>query len=106
MDDNIPADAQSLGQQSAPEQAPAKPTTPEVPGHGDEQALTELHPNYKSALRVETTLTSIPFIIGAFVLEGQAILPTATIMIPVVLIALAFIIRLPSRRFYARGVMR
>jgi membrane protein YdbS with pleckstrin-like domain len=83
--------------------APEPDQTPVVEGHGDDQALTELHPNYKSALRVQATLTSIPFIVAAFVLEGQAILPTASIMIPVVLIALAFIIRLPSRRFYARG---
>ena len=98
MDENIPAEQQPA---SEPITAPAK--TPEVTGHGDDQALTELHPNYKSALRVEATLTSIPFIIGAFVLEGLDFLPTATIMIPVVLIALAFIIRLPSRRFHARG---
>ena len=78
-------------------------STPAVDGHGDDQALTQLHPNYKSALRVEATITSIPFIIGALVLEAQSILPQASIIAPVALIALAFIIRLPSRRFHARG---
>ena len=99
MDENTSVEQQ----QEAPDTEPATPSTPEIVGHGDDQALTELHPNYKSALRVEATLTSIPFIIGAFVLEAQAILPTAMIMVPVVLIALAFIIRLPARRFAARG---
>ena len=99
MDQETPAEQQQSAQEA--ESQPA--SSPEVVGHGDDQPLTELHPNYKSALRVEATLTAIPFIVGAFVLEGQAILPTASIMIPVVLIALAFIIRLPSRRFHARG---
>ena len=90
MDENTPAD---------PQQFAAEPAqTPEIAGHGDDQPLTELHPNYKSALRVQAIITSIPFIVAAFILEGQAILPTATIMVPVVLIALAFIIRLPARR--------
>jgi hypothetical protein len=95
MDENTDA--------APPAADPAAVQTPVVETHGDDQALTELHPNYKSALRVEATLASIPFLIGAFVLEAQAILPPAVIMAPVALLALAFIIRLPSRRFYARG---
>ena len=95
MDENTDA--------APPAAAPTPEQTPVVDSHGDDQSLTELHPNYKSALRVEATITSIPFIIGALVLEAQAILPQALIIIPVALIALAFIIRLPSRRFQARG---
>ena len=95
MDENTEAEPSAV--------APATEQTPNVSGPGDDQALTELHPNYKSALRLQAILTSLPFIVAAFVLEGRAILPTATIMIPVVLIALAFILRLPSRRFHARG---
>lgn len=103
MDENDDAVARTAA--PAPEQDAvlALAQTPVVDGHGDDQPLTELHPNYKTALRVQAIIASIPFIVAAFVLEGQAILPTATIMVPVVLIALAFIIRLPARRFHARG---
>jgi len=69
----------------------------------DDQALTRLHPNHLSALRVEATLVSIPFLIGALVLESAAVLPPAFIIVPVTLIALALILRLPLRRHHARG---
>lgn len=103
MDEIEAAKQQQPASEIATEPAQAPLATPEIVGHGDDQALTELHPNYKSALRVEATLTSIPFIIGAFVIEQADIFPTGVVMIPVALIALAFIIRLPSRRFQARG---
>ncbi|MBV7258462.1 PH domain-containing protein [Erythrobacter crassostreae] len=73
----------------------------------DDAELTQLHPNYRSALRVQATLTSIPFIIGAFVLEGalqgESPLPFGVLIGVVVFLALVFIIRLPSRRYAARG---
>ncbi|TAD82652.1 MAG: hypothetical protein EAY70_03205 [Sphingomonadales bacterium] len=72
---------------------------------GDE--LTKLHPNYAHALRVRTTLTAIPFLIGALVLEtafqDQALFPSGIIAGPVLLIALALIIRVPATRYNARG---
>lgn len=83
-------------------QAASRPPDEGPAASGDEQ-LTRLHPNYATALRVETTITSIPFIVGALVLESAAILPPAMIIVPVVLVALALIVRLPSRRFAARG---
>lgn len=73
----------------------------------DETELTPLHPNYKSALRVRATLTAIPFVIGALVIEGAAQgkspLPFGVIVGVIVFIALVFIIRLPARRYGARG---
>jgi uncharacterized protein len=36
----------------------------------DDAELTKLHPNYTHALRVRTTLTAIPFLIGSLVLEA------------------------------------
>lgn len=73
----------------------------------DEGELTRLHPNYAHALRVRTTLTAIPFLIGALVLEtafrGEGLFPSGLIAGPVLLIALALIIRVPSRRYHARG---
>jgi len=70
-------------------------------------ALTKLHPNYAHALRLQTTLTAIPFLIGALVAEAAirdaAVLPSGVIAGPVLLIALALIIRVPARRYSARG---
>ncbi|QIG54351.1 PH domain-containing protein [Altererythrobacter sp. BO-6] len=101
MDEHTPASPPAAPHPATPAAAPA--TTPVVDGHGDEQELTPLHPNYRSALRVEATLTSIPFIIGALVLESAEVLPKAVIIGPVALIALLVILRLPMRRFAARG---
>jgi uncharacterized protein len=73
----------------------------------DDAALTRLHPNYTHALRVRTVLTAIPFLIGALVLEGafrdQAAFPGGLIAGPVLLIAAALVIRIPARRYNARG---
>lgn len=73
----------------------------------DEGALTELHPNYAHALRVRTTMTAIPFLIGSLVLEtalaGEGLLPQGAIAGTVLVIAAALIIRIPARRYSARG---
>ena len=73
----------------------------------DEGALTKLHPNYAHALRVRTTLTAIPFLIGSLVLEaalaGEGLLPQGVIAGTVLVIAAALIIRIPARRYSARG---
>ncbi|MCK0129854.1 PH domain-containing protein [Erythrobacter sp. F6033] len=90
------------------EETASEPTTPIIAKKlADEAELTQLHPNYKTALRVTATLTSIPFVIGALVLEGalqgESPLPFGVIIGVVVFLALIFIIRLPSRRYAARG---
>ena len=77
----------------------------------DDGELTLLHPSFKTALRIHAALVSIPFVIGAFVLdgilasagEGGSPLPYGVIIGVAVFVALAFIIRLPSRRYIARG---
>ncbi len=73
----------------------------------DEGALTKLHPNYAHALRVRATLTAIPFLIGSLVLEaalaGEGLLPQGVIAGTVLVIAAALIIRIPARRYSARG---
>ncbi|KPF63659.1 PH domain-containing protein [Porphyrobacter sp. AAP60] len=84
------------------------PAAPSATGPlDDDEALTKLHPNYAHALRLRTTFTAIPFLIGALVLEtalrDQALFPPGVIAGPVLLIALALIIRIPSRRYHARG---
>lgn len=78
---------------------------PQLPGESDE--LTKLHPNYSHVLRVQATLTSLPFLVGALVLEGafrgEGLFPSGIIAGPVLLIALALIIRIPQTRYNARG---
>jgi len=81
--------------------------TPVPQPTADDGELTKLHPNYSHALRVRATLTAIPFLIGSLVLEsafrGEDLLPSGIIAGPVLLIALALIIRIPQTRYNARG---
>lgn len=73
----------------------------------DVAELTRLHPNYAHALRVRTVLTAIPFLIAALVAEAAireaGLLPPGLIAGPVLVIALALIIRVPTSRYNARG---
>ncbi|MBO9517980.1 MAG: PH domain-containing protein [Porphyrobacter sp.] len=68
---------------------------------GDE--LTPLHPNYVKSLRVGWLLGTLPFVIGALVLEVAGVLPRGSFIAPVLLVALYAIIRVPLRRYQARG---
>jgi uncharacterized protein len=80
---------------------------PLAPPADDEGKLTRLHPNYAHALRVRTALSAIPFLVGALVLEAisrdEGLLPQGLIAGPVLLIALALVIRVPTTRYNARG---
>lgn len=77
----------------------------------DDEALTKVDPKYKTALRISVGLTAIPFVIGASVAEtvlagagqGGWPLPFGLLIGVVVFLALAIIIRLPGRRWQARG---
>ena len=88
----------------------ASPGSGKAPDH-DDAALTKLDPNYKTALRLQATVTAIPVIIGSIVAEvalasagdGGWPVPFGILIGIVVFVALAFIIRLPSRRWQARG---
>ena len=87
------------------DQTPA--LAPSVSALDDDGELTRLHPNYAHALRVQAVLTSIPFLIGAIVLElalrDAPSFSTGLVAGPVLLIALSLIIRIPMRRYSARG---
>lgn len=66
--------------------------------------LTQLHPNYVKALRITAVITAIPFVIAALVAELAQPLPWPGLIIGLVfVIAITLIIRLPMRRFAARG---
>lgn len=80
---------------------------PAVQPLDEEGELTKLHPNYAHALRVRSMLVAIPFLVGALVLEtaflDEASFPSGIIAGPVLLIAIALILRIPQRRYGARG---
>jgi len=70
----------------------------------DEDALTKLDPAYAKALRLTAIITAIPFLIGALILELAGALPLRGIVIvPIVLLLAFLIIRVPLRRYHARG---
>lgn len=73
----------------------------------DDGELTKLHPHYAHALRVQTGLTAIPFLLGALVFElvfrDEGLFPSGVIAGPVLLIALVLILRIPARRYGSRG---
>ncbi|TRD11457.1 hypothetical protein FGU71_06020 [Erythrobacter insulae] len=75
----------------------------------DETELTRLHPNFKKVLRIKATLATIPFLIAALFIEGALIdngnsfLPVGVVIGAVLILAIVFVLRLPSRRYIARG---
>jgi membrane protein YdbS with pleckstrin-like domain len=74
----------------------------DAPGE-DGDALTPLHPNYVKVVRLGTLVTALPFIIGALVLESADALPRGAFLTPVLLGVLYLVIRVPLRRYQARG---
>jgi len=87
--------------QSQPAAAPA------IHPGDDEGPLTRLHPNYAHVMRLQTLLTAIPAVVAAiiaeFALRDDFALPPAVIAGPVLLIAILLVIRVPMRRYAARG---
>jgi membrane protein YdbS with pleckstrin-like domain len=72
---------------------------------GDQEgdALTPLHPNYVKVVRLGTLLFALPFVVVALVLETAGTLPRGVFLVPVLLLALWLIVRVPLRRYHARG---
>ena len=71
---------------------------------GDERALTPLHPNHVKVLRINALLLSLPFGAGALVLEfATDFLRTGTIILPVLVVAALAVLRVPLRRYHAKG---
>jgi len=87
------------------DQSPA--ISPSAQPLDDDGELTRLHPNYTHALRVQTVLAAIPLLVGALVAEAMlheaALLPPGVIAGTVLVIAAALVIRVPTRRYNARG---
>lgn len=68
-----------------------------------EETLTPLHPSHVKEMRVQALLTSVPFVIAALVLETSDLLFPGVFLVPVVLAALFIVLRVPLRRYSARG---
>lgn len=69
----------------------------------DEETLTPLHPNYVKAVRIGTLIFALPLVVAALVLEFADLLPRGAFVVPVLLLALWLIVRVPLRRYQARG---
>jgi membrane protein YdbS with pleckstrin-like domain len=67
------------------------------------EALTPLHPNYVKVVRLGTLLFALPFVIGALVLEFAHVLAHGVFLVPILLVVLWLIVRVPLRRYQARG---
>ena len=68
-----------------------------------EKELTSLHPNHVKVTRIVALLFTLPFVVGAIVLEAVGALPFGVFIIPVLLLATFLVIRVPLRRYHARG---
>jgi len=69
----------------------------------DDEELTPLDPRYRTLLGVVALIASVPFIIAALIVENLRVAPTGIFIGPVVIIAAVIIMRLPLRRYAARG---
>lgn len=69
----------------------------------DETALTPLHPDHVKVMRISALLTAIPFVIAALILEFASALPAGTVAVPVLLVFAFIVLRVPLRRYHARG---
>lgn len=68
-----------------------------------DNALTPLHPNHVKLLRVQALLVALPLVIAALVLEAADLAPMGLFIVPVLLAALFIVVRVPLRRYHARG---
>jgi uncharacterized protein len=72
-------------------------------GAQDGEALTPLHPNYVKLVRLSAILVAIPPFIVVLIWEILGIVPHGVVALPVILLLAWFIVRIPLRRYAARG---
>jgi uncharacterized protein len=86
---------------------PPQAGDPTVQAVDDESPLTRLHPNYRTALRIRATIAAIPLAVAGFVADQALLqinpLPFGVLVGFTVFAALVLVIRLPARRYGARG---
>jgi membrane protein YdbS with pleckstrin-like domain len=71
--------------------------------HDDGDALTPLHPNYVKVVRLATLVAALPLVVVALIFEFAGELPHGAFLAPVLLVVLYLIVRVPLRRYQARG---
>lgn len=76
------------------------PATDETAG-GTE--LTPLHPDYAKVVRLNLLFILLPLAIAAIAAEAGGLLPPGVVLVPFALVAAALLLRMPRRRYYARG---
>ena len=69
----------------------------------DSEALTPLHPNFVKEVRIGWIIAALPPVIVAAILETRGLLPRGAFLVPVLLLAALAILRVPLRRYQARG---
>lgn len=69
----------------------------------ENEGLTPLDRAYVTLVRIEIVLATIPFVIGAIVLEIAELLFTGAFAVPVVLLAIVLAVIVPLKRYNARG---
>ena len=69
----------------------------------DDDALTPLHPNYVKSMRAAWLLGMLPIVLVAVMLETGGARPRGAFLIVTLLAAVYAIVRLPLRRYQARG---
>ena len=73
-------------------------------GHAEDgDALTPLHPNYVKVVRLATLVATLPLVVVALILEFAGELPMGAFLVPVLLAIGYLLIRVPLRRYQARG---
>lgn len=65
--------------------------------------LTPLHPNYVKSIRLSSLVAIMPLLIGAVFFEFAGMLPRGALLTPVLLLAAYAVLRVPLRRYNARG---
>lgn len=72
-------------------------------GESISEELTPLHPDYVKAVRIGWIIAAIPLLVGALVLESADLLPRGAFVVPVLILAAVAVVRVPLRRYQARG---
>ena len=68
-----------------------------------EGELTPLHPNYVKVARLGAILFALPPLVIVAIWEIMGLVPHGIVAVPVVLLLAWFVIRVPLRRYAARG---
>ena len=69
----------------------------------DEGTLTPLHPNYVKVARLGAILMAVPPFVIVLVWEIMGLVPRGLVLAPVLLLLGWFVVRMPLKRYAARG---